>query len=54
MSSAYSSHLTCAQWDLLFPLLPGPNATGQPRTVDLYAVVNAILYVLAMGCAWPL
>jgi putative transposase len=54
MTSEYSSHLTCDQWDLLFPLLPGPKATGRPRTVDLYAVVNAILYVLTTGCAWSL
>lgn len=52
MTSAYSSALTRDQWDLLSPLLPGPKATGRPRTVDLYAVVNAILYVLTTGCAW--
>ena len=54
MSSDYASHLTRDQWDLLFPLLPGPKATGRPRTVDLYEVVNAILYVLTTGCAWSL
>ncbi|MEB3290699.1 MAG: transposase, partial [Leptolyngbya sp.] len=52
MSSEYASNLTRDQWALLVPLLPGPKATGRPRTVDLYAVVNAILYVLATGCAW--
>jgi len=46
MTSDYSTNLTHDQWDLLFPLLPGPKATGRPRTVDLYEVINAILYVL--------
>ncbi len=54
MSSDYADNLTHDQWELLFPLLPDPKATGRPRTVDLYEVVNAILYVLATGCAWSL
>jgi putative transposase len=54
MSSDYASNLTRDQWELLVPLLPGPKATGRPRTVDLYGVVNAILYVLVTGCAWSL
>jgi putative transposase len=54
MSTAYASSLTRDQWDLLSALLPGPKATGRPRTVALYDVVNAIFYLLTTGCAWGL
>ena len=54
MTTAYFSSLTRDQWDLLSSLLPDPNATGRPRTVDLYDVINAILYLLTTGCAWGL
>ncbi len=56
MTTAYVSDLdlTRDQWEFLFLLLPGPKATGRPRTVGLYEVVNAIRYVLVTGCAWSL
>ena len=54
MTSAYSSSLTRDQWDLLSSLVPGPKATGRPRTVDLYDVIDAILYLLTTGCVWEL
>jgi len=52
MTSSYATELTADQWDLLSSLLPAPKATGRPRTVDLYRVLNAIFYVLMSGCAW--
>jgi putative transposase len=48
----YASDMTDAEWSLLAPFLPAPRRTGRPRTVDLRAVVNAILYILATGCQW--
>jgi putative transposase len=48
----YASDTTDAEWGLLAPLLPTPRRVGRPRTVDLRAVVNAILYILATGCQW--
>lgn len=48
----YASDVTDAEWSLLAPLLPAPCRLGRPRTVDLRAVVNAILYILATGCQW--
>ncbi|MBD2261204.1 transposase [Pseudanabaena sp. FACHB-2040] len=51
MTTAHASSLTCDQWDLLSALSAGAKATGRPRTVDLYDVVNAILYLLMSGCA---
>jgi putative transposase len=46
MTTAYASRLTRNQWDLLSSLLPRAKATGHPRTVDLYEVVNVILYLM--------
>jgi putative transposase len=44
--------MTNEQWELLYPLLPPAKTTGRPRSTDLRAVINAIFYILAAGCAW--
>jgi putative transposase len=48
----YRSDLTDEHGQLLAPLLPPPAPAGAPRTTDLRAAVNAILYRLHNGCAW--
>jgi putative transposase len=48
----YTSDLTRQQFKRLEPLLPTGKAGGRPRTVDLYEVMCAIMYVLQNGCAW--
>ena len=48
----FASDVTDAEWALLRPLMPEPAGTGRPRTTDLRAVVDAILYILATGCQW--
>lgn len=48
----YPSDLTDPQWARLAPLLPPPKPGGHPRTVDLRAVVNGVLYRLREGCTW--
>lgn len=48
----FASDTTDTEWALLKPLMPEPAGIGRPRTTDLRAVVNAILYVLATGCQW--
>lgn len=48
----FASDATDAEWALLKPLMPEPAGIGRPRTTDLRAVLNAILYVLATGCQW--
>ena len=48
----FASDTTDAEWALLKPLMPEPAGIGRPRTTDLRAVLNAILYVLATGCQW--
>jgi len=48
----YASDLTDQEWKLIAPLLPKPRKVGRPREIDLRAVLNAILYILATGCQW--
>lgn len=52
MTKAYPSNLTWEQWLLIEELFPEPLSGGRPRTVAIYAVINAILYVLCQGCTW--
>src|ERR1700726_642987 len=48
----YASDTTDAEWLLLSFFLPARCRVGRPREVDLRAVMNAILYILATGCQW--
>jgi putative transposase len=52
MTKAYPSNLTWEQWELIVDLFPEAKPGGRPRNVAIYAVVNAILYVLCQGCTW--
>jgi len=53
-SLRYASDLTDAEWKLIEPLMPPPSPVGRPRTTDLRAVMNAILYMASTGCQWRL
>jgi transposase len=48
----YPSDLTDPQWALLVPHIPPAKAGGRPRTTDIRAVFDAILYLLRTGCQW--
>jgi transposase len=50
----YASDTTDAEWALIAPHLPPPRRLGRPRTTELRAVVDALLYILASGCQWRL
>jgi transposase len=50
----YSSDMTEEEWALIAPHLPPPRRLGRPRTTDLRAVVDALLYLLTSGCQWRL
>lgn len=50
----YASDLTDDEWALIKPRLPEARPLGRPRTTDLRAVMNAILYLASAGCAWRL
>ena len=52
MSKVYSSNLSQAQFELIEPLIPPTKPGGRPREVDMWAVLNAILYVVVQGCKW--
>jgi transposase len=52
MSKAYSSNLTQSQFELIEPLIPVAKSGGRPREVEIWAVLNAIFYVLVQGCKW--
>ncbi|WP_422394165.1 transposase [Nostoc flagelliforme] len=52
MTKAYRSNLTWEQWELIAQEFPSEKASGRPRAVALFMVVNAILYVLCEGCTW--
>ena len=48
----YPSDLTDQEWAFLSPLIPPAKPGGRPRTVDMRAVLNALLYVDRTGCQW--
>lgn len=50
----YSSDLTDPEWAIISPLLPPARPTGRPRTTDLRAVMDAVLYMASSGCQWVL
>lgn len=52
MSKAYPSNLTLAQYEFLSDLIPPAKPGGRPRKVDMWLVLNAILYVLVEGVRW--
>ena len=50
----YASDMTDQEWSLIAPFMPPRKRTGRPRTTDLRAVVDAILYLASTGCQWAL
>jgi transposase len=48
----YPSDLWDAEWARLEPMIPPARPGGRPRTTDVRAAMNAILYLLRTGCPW--
>ena len=48
----YPSDLTDAEWALVVPLIPPAKRGGRRREVNVREVINAIFYVLSIGCQW--
>ena len=48
----YPTDLTDRQWDCIKELIPPAKPGGRPRTLDMRAVINGILYVVVSGCQW--
>lgn len=51
-NQVYPSDLTDRQWDCIKELIPPAKPGGRPRTLEMRAVVNAILYMVVSGCQW--
>lgn len=47
----YPSDVTNAQWEILTPLTLEPGAWSPREPIARRKIVNAILYVLRMGCS---
>lgn len=52
MSKAYPSNLTLTQYEFVSDLIPDAKSGGRPREVDMWEILNAILYVLVEGVRW--
>ena len=50
----YETDLTDAEWALVEPFMPEPNARGRPRLWPVREILNAIFYVLRCGIPWRL
>ena len=48
----YPSDISPEQFEQIRPLLESVRKRTKPRTVDLYEVFNAVLYLLKSGCPW--
>jgi transposase len=48
----YASDVTDEEWALIEAELPPAKTLGRPRTTELRAVINALLYMLTTGCQW--
>ena len=48
----YPSAITLEQFEQIRPLLESVRKRTKPRTVDLYEVFNAVLFLLKSGCQW--
>lgn len=48
----YTSEISEGQWKRLKWMLPKAKGAGRPQELDLRQVMNAIFYVLVVGCQW--
>ncbi len=51
-TKSYPSDLSRSQFAQVLPLLETARRKTKPRTVDLYEVFCAVLYLLRTGCQW--
>lgn len=52
MSLSYPSDLSLDEFELIQAFCPEAKSGGRPRTTDLWAILNAIFYLVAEGCRW--
>ena len=51
-SKKYPSDISREQFAVILPMLESVRRKTKPRTVDLYEVFCAVLYLLRSGCQW--
>ena len=52
MRAKYPSDVSPEKFELIRPLLESARKSTRPRSVDLYEVFCAVLYLLRTGCQW--
>ena len=52
MRKNYPSDISREQFEIIRPLLESARKKTAPRTVELYEVFCAVLYLLRSGCQW--
>src|SRR6266480_3650287 len=48
----YPTDLTDRQWNCIKELIPPAKPGGRPRSLEMRAVINAIVYIVVSGCQW--
>jgi putative transposase len=48
----YHTDLSDRQWNCIKELIPAAKLGGRPRSLEMRAVINAILYIVVSGCQW--
>ncbi len=48
----YPTDLTDRQWNCIKDLLPSAKPGGQPRSLEMRQVINAILFIVVTGAQW--
>jgi transposase len=54
LRTRYSTDLSDAEWEILFPLVPAVKSGGRPAKHARREILNALSYWLRAGCAWRL
>lgn len=52
MRKEYASDISRQQFEAIRPILEGARKKTRPRTIDLYEVFCAVLYVMKSACQW--
>jgi transposase len=52
MIQKYPSDITREQFKKIEPMLESVRKQTKPRTMDLYEIFCAVLYILKTGCQW--
>jgi transposase len=52
MRKGYPSDISREQFSMIEPILLSARTVTRPRTLDLYDVFCAVLYILKSGCQW--